>query len=39
VLKHSPLVAQDDKKTNKGFAEFQIAAANAGWAPRFRIRG
>jgi hypothetical protein len=29
VLKHSPLVAQDDNKTNKGFAEFQIAAGNA----------
>jgi hypothetical protein len=28
VLKHSPLVAQDDNKTNKGFAEFQDGAGN-----------
>jgi hypothetical protein len=28
VLKHSPLVAQDDNKTNKSFAEFQVAAGN-----------
>jgi hypothetical protein len=37
VLKHSPLVAQDDNKTNKGFAEFQIAAGNAGWRSHFRF--
>jgi hypothetical protein len=39
VLKHSPLVAQDDNKTNKGFAEFQVAGANRRWRLPFRCRG